>query len=309
MRAVVVGRRARRARGGARPRRRRPRRHAARGAADARRRRPDAARARGRPGAPARQRPARRARLLRGVPPLPRARRPGRLAAAAAAEHAGDRRGRARRAARRRRAARSCATATCRSRERLGVARVARRLARLDPAAHDGETFAGLLRRLGSSAGGDRPLLGRLHPAGAEPPERGGERRARRLHRADGAARRGARRAISCSRSAPLGEMHGDAAGARARGGRRDRPAAGPRRRRSRRTRPCSPTGSGSTGMPSSSRCRPPRAAALLGEPAADARGLADRERPPAVRPPDPRARRSRRCSAARRTGCSTAAA
>ena len=55
---------ARRARRGARPRRRRARRDAARGAADARRRRADAARARGRPVSAARQRPARRARLL-----------------------------------------------------------------------------------------------------------------------------------------------------------------------------------------------------------------------------------------------------
>jgi hydroxysqualene dehydroxylase len=36
-------------------------------------------------------------------------------------------------------------------RDRLGVARVARKLGSLDPAAHDGETFAGLLRRLGQS--------------------------------------------------------------------------------------------------------------------------------------------------------------
>lgn len=35
--------------------------------------------------------------------------------------------------------------------DRLGVARVVQRLGRLDPALHDGETFAGLLRRLGSS--------------------------------------------------------------------------------------------------------------------------------------------------------------
>jgi squalene-associated FAD-dependent desaturase len=34
-------------------------------------------------------------------------------------------------------------------RDRLGVARVTRRLARLSPVEHDGETFAGLLRRLG----------------------------------------------------------------------------------------------------------------------------------------------------------------
>jgi squalene-associated FAD-dependent desaturase len=36
-------------------------------------------------------------------------------------------------------------------RDRLAIARVARRLGRLDPDAHDGETFAALLRRLGQS--------------------------------------------------------------------------------------------------------------------------------------------------------------
>jgi hydroxysqualene dehydroxylase len=36
-------------------------------------------------------------------------------------------------------------------RDRLAIARVARKLGRLDPAAHDGETFAALLRRLGQS--------------------------------------------------------------------------------------------------------------------------------------------------------------
>jgi squalene-associated FAD-dependent desaturase len=36
-------------------------------------------------------------------------------------------------------------------RDRLAIARVTRRLARLDPARHDGETFAGLLRRHGQS--------------------------------------------------------------------------------------------------------------------------------------------------------------
>jgi hydroxysqualene dehydroxylase len=36
-------------------------------------------------------------------------------------------------------------------RDRLKIARVARRLGRLDPEAHDGETFAALLRRLGQS--------------------------------------------------------------------------------------------------------------------------------------------------------------
>jgi len=36
-------------------------------------------------------------------------------------------------------------------RDRLAIARVTRKLARLDPVRHDGETFAGLLRRLGQS--------------------------------------------------------------------------------------------------------------------------------------------------------------
>ena len=35
--------------------------------------------------------------------------------------------------------------------DRIGVARVTRRLARLEPAEHDGETFGWLLRRLGST--------------------------------------------------------------------------------------------------------------------------------------------------------------
>ncbi len=38
------------------------------------------------------------------------------------------------------------ATATSALRDRLGIARVARRLGHLDPVAHDGETFAGVLR-------------------------------------------------------------------------------------------------------------------------------------------------------------------
>ena len=72
--------------------------------------------------------------------------------------------------------------------ERVKVALVATRLGRLDPAAHDGETFGDLLRRVGSSQPGDRPLLGRLHPSGAEPPLGRGERRTRDLHRQDGDA-------------------------------------------------------------------------------------------------------------------------
>ena len=80
-------------------------------------------------------------------------------------------------------------------RDRVAIARVARRLGRLDPEAHDGETFADAPEAPGSVPEGDRALLGRLHPTGAERPLRGGERRAGALHRADRAAGRATRRA------------------------------------------------------------------------------------------------------------------
>ena len=76
-------------------------------------------------------------------------------------------------------------------RDRLGIVRTLARLRRLDPAAHDGETFADVARLQGAR---DRALLGRLHPPGAELAERRGERRARALHGPDRAARGEGRR-------------------------------------------------------------------------------------------------------------------
>jgi squalene-associated FAD-dependent desaturase len=104
-------------------------------------------------------------------------------------------------------------------RDRLGIARVAWRLGRLDPAEHDGETFAGLLRRLGQSQAAIdrfwdvfiRPALNvRCEEVSAAP------------------AIFTVQTALLAERAAsdvllplaPLGEMHGEAAGAalRARG-------------------------------------------------------------------------------------------
>ena len=99
---------------------------------------------------------------------LERIGQPSRLPARAALA-ARDRRGRERRQDRRRARSRSSATGTSPCGERLTIARVARRLGRLDPAELDGETFAGLLRRLGQGTVGGRPLLGRVHPPGAQP--------------------------------------------------------------------------------------------------------------------------------------------
>ena len=179
-------------------RRRRARGRAARGAADARRRRADAARAGGRPAAAARQRPAHRARLLHRVPAVPRADRQGRRDPARAAAAAGDRRARDGS----RRSGRGCgcsATRTCRSPRVSGSRRAALRQRGQTPSA---VTRTRRLRTLlGATAARDRPLLGRVHPAGAEPPDPRGRRRLRDLHRPDRAARRRPRVATSCSRS------------------------------------------------------------------------------------------------------------
>ena len=109
------------------------------------------------------------------------------------------------------------------------------------------------------------------------------------LHRADRAARRRARRATCCCPTQPLGAMHGERPAARSR-----RPGATVEtdarvdvaRRRSTPTRSSSPS--------PPRRVRAPARRARPG-----ARGLADRERPPALRPAAARARRSPRCSAA----------
>src|SRR6185312_10406721 len=137
----------------------------------------------------------------------------------------------------------------------------------------------------GPVAAGDRPLLGRLRQAGAQPAQRRGERRGRRLHGAHGAARRAKR-----LRPAPPDPAAGRDARRRcrprARGGRRDGapecPGREPRRARGRRPR----------GRGAAARERPAarRAGAAAG-------GLADRQRPPLVRPPAARlaARRAAR--------------
>ena len=201
----------------------RARSHAARGAADARRRGADAARAGGRPDPAARQRPAHRARLLHRVPALPRPDRAGRLGCAARRLAlpviAEDGRVATIGAGPLALAALPPPAAPRPARE----SRASRAgWARSTPDDHDDETFARLLRRLGSpQAAIDRFWDVFIRPA-LNLPARGGERRARRLHRADGAARRPAARATSSFRVAPLGEMHGEAAGARS-------PAAGAR--------------------------------------------------------------------------------
>ena len=149
-----------------------------RGAADARRRRADAARARGRSGAAARQRPAHRARLLHRVPALPRAGRRRRLVPADAARAAGARRGRH---ARRRSSRASPALLRYRppvaARPRCGSRSSTLRCAHAQsrPGRDVRSSCSG---GSGATRRGDRPLLGRLHPAGAQPPLRRGRRRA-----------------------------------------------------------------------------------------------------------------------------------
>ena len=95
----------------------------------------------------------------------------------------------------------------------------------------------------------------------------------------------------------PLGEMHGDAAG-------RALEAAGATVLAERARRDLDELDADAVVV-----AVPPRESArLLGEPEPRARGLADRQRPPLVRPGAARARRWPRCSAATRTGSSTAA-
>ena len=250
-------------------RRRRARRHAARGTADARRRRADPAGARRRPGSAARQRPARRARLLHRVPPLPRADRAGRRGSAPAARAAGDRRATASR--------RCSAPGRCTLLryghlslgERLGVAVVARRLGRLEPAAHDGETFgrapaaAGLDASARSTASGTSSSVRRSTCRATRQARRSGSSPCRPL--CSGRARRERPRCSPSRRSARCTATRPD----------------GRSRRRARRCmlrarvavargrRGCaSPTASASPPTRSSSRCLPRSAAALLGEPA-----------------------------------------
>jgi hydroxysqualene dehydroxylase len=101
-------------------------------------------------------------------------------------------------------------------RDRLSIARVARRLGRLEPAEHDGVTFAALLRRLGQSqAAIDRFWDVFLRPA----------LNLRCEEVSAGAALFTVQTALLGDRdasdvilpTAPLGEIHGEAAGARLR--------------------------------------------------------------------------------------------
>ncbi len=176
------------------------------------------------------------------------------------------------------------------------MARVARRLGRLDPDRARRRDVRGPPAEARPVRPGDRALLGRLHAPGAQHPQRRGERRARDLHRADGAARRprGQRP------RAPDGAARRDARQRRradTSGGGSRRPSQDARGRARGRERSCSPTERDSRRTGSSSPSPPTESAALLGEPDPGTRGLADRQRPPALRPEAarPAARRAAR--------------
>jgi squalene-associated FAD-dependent desaturase len=97
-------------------------------------------------------------------------------------------------------------------RDRLSVARVARRLGTLDPAAHDGETFAELLRRLGQSqAAIDRFWDVFMRPALNLPSEDAAASLA--IFTVQTALLGGKGASDVLVPVAPLGAMHGDAAG------------------------------------------------------------------------------------------------
>ena len=96
--------------------------------------------------------------------------------------------------------------------ERLKVGLVAQRLGRLDPGAHDGETFAALLRRLGSSqAAIDRFWDVFMRPALNLPSEAASA--ALGIFTVQTAMLAGREASDLLLPTAPLGEMHGDAAG------------------------------------------------------------------------------------------------
>ncbi len=159
--------------------------------------------------------------------------------------------------------------------ERLATGRVARKLAKLDPAPSRRRDVRLAASDVRPVAGGRRPVLGRLHPPCAQPWDGRGERRAGHLHRADRAPRRrGSERP-----AAPDCAARRDA---RRRGRRRARP---PRRgdlprdagrvpRRARRG------WSRRRGTAVRERTASRRAGAR-------ARGLAHRQRPPSLRPAD----------------------
>jgi len=97
--------------------------------------------------------------------------------------------------------------------ERLAVARVARRLARLDPAAHDDETFGALLRRLGQSREGiDRFWDVFIRPALNLPTDEVSA--APGIFTVQTALLAGGGASDLVLPAAPLGEIHGEAAGA-----------------------------------------------------------------------------------------------
>ena len=148
----------------------------------------------------------------------------------------------------------------------------------------------------------DRPLLGRLHPPGAEPPHGRGERRARCLHAPDCAARPAVGGDLLLP-VAPLGEMHGDAGGLAPSG-----PAPRPLRTRARPRSGCGDD------------CRRRAAQAdafVLALPAAESELLLGEPTPTLETSPivsvhlqfdrQLLAPRSRPCSTVRHTGCSTA--
>ena len=225
---------------------------------------------------------------------LPRADRRGRLGAAAAARAAGDRRARPRRGDLAVARSRCCATGTSPLGDRL---RILRALARWgDAARRDLRRRAAGARPVGA---GDRPLLGRVHPAGAEPAQRRGERGGRRLHGPDRAARRAGATPTCVLPTRPLGEMHGEAARPRARGGRRHGRTTGAR------VESLDELDADAVVVA----VPPARERTAARRAGAGARGLADRQRPPLVRPRAAAPRRSPRCSGAPRTGSSTAGA
>ena len=138
--------------------------------------------------------------------------RRGRLVSAHAARAAGDRRGRRGRDDQPEPAGARCGTGTCRSRDRLRIPLVDGALPQ-GASASRGETFGHLLRRLGASDAADRPVLGRLHPAGAQPAAP--TRSTPRPGSSPFALRLLGPRANSdlVLPTKPLGVMHGDAAG------------------------------------------------------------------------------------------------
>jgi squalene-associated FAD-dependent desaturase len=97
-------------------------------------------------------------------------------------------------------------------RDRVGVARVALRLGRLDPAGHDGETFGEVLRRLGQS----QAAIGRfwdvfMRPALNLPSDEAAASLA--IFTVQTALLAGGGASDLVLPTAPLGEMHGEAAG------------------------------------------------------------------------------------------------